>query len=73
MKHLGFFFREAAINIARGGILTAAATLAITFASLIVGIFGTAYFNLRQIYLETKRDIYIDVYLEDEVGAAGQA
>lgn len=68
MKHLGFYIREAGRNIARGGVLTAAAVLAVTFASLIVGVFATAYVNLRAVYEEARRDVYIDVYLKDDVG-----
>jgi len=67
LKHLGFFLREAATNVARGGILTAAAALAITLASLVAGIFGTAYYNLRTIYDDAKRELFVDVYLKDEV------
>lgn len=67
MKNTGFFIREAFKNIGRGGILTAAAVLAITFAALIAGIFGTAYYNLRMIYEEVRQDLYVDVYLQYEV------
>lgn len=70
MKHWGFYFREAAKNIARGGILTAAAVLAITFAALIGGIFATAYYNLRAIYGEVKSELYVDVYLDGELDEA---
>jgi cell division transport system permease protein len=67
VKHWGYYFREAASNIARGGVLTAAATLAITFAGLIIGVFALAYVNLQAIYAEARREVYIDVYLKDEV------
>lgn len=67
MKHFGFFVREGFKNIGRGGILTAAAVLAITFAALIAGIFATAYYNLRTIYEEVKSELYVDVYLKYEV------
>jgi len=67
MKHVGFYIREAGRNIARGGVLTAAAVLAVTFASLIVGVFATTYVNLRSIYDNARRDVYVDVYLNDEV------
>ncbi|MGD8718203.1 MAG: permease-like cell division protein FtsX [Candidatus Zixiibacteriota bacterium] len=67
MKHLGFYIKEALKNIGRGGILTAAAVLAITFAGLIAGIFATGYFNLRAIYEDVKSELYVDVYLRDEV------
>lgn len=67
MKNLGFYVREAFKNFARGGILTAAAVLAITFAALIAGIFATAYYNLRAIYEEVRSELYIDVYLKYEV------
>lgn len=67
MKNFGFFVREAFKNVGRGGILTAAAVLAITFAALTAGIFGTAYYNLRTIYEEVRQDLYVDVYLKYEV------
>jgi cell division transport system permease protein len=67
LKHLGFFAREGFKNIGRGGILTAAAILAITFAALIAGVFGIAYYNLRTIYEEDRSELYIDVYLRYEV------
>jgi len=67
LKHFGFFVREGFKNIGRGGILTAAAVLAITFAALIAGIFATAYYNLRTIYEEVKSELYVDVYLKYEV------
>ena len=77
MKNLGFFLREAFKNIGRGGILTAAAVLAITFAALIAGIFATAYYNLRTIYEEVRSELYVDVYLkyegdEERAGAVGE-
>lgn len=67
MKHWGFYIREASKNIARGGILTAAAVLAITFAALIAGVFATAYYNLRAIYDEVKSELYVDVYLDGDL------
>jgi cell division transport system permease protein len=73
LKHLGFYIREASKNIARGGILTAAAVLAITFAALIAGIFATAYYNLRAIYEDVKSELYVDVYLNDEADEAVSA
>lgn len=77
MKNLGFFLREAFKNIGRGGVLTAAAVLAITFAALTAGIFATAYYNLRTIYEEVRSELYVDVYLKYEVdeeraGAVGE-
>jgi cell division transport system permease protein len=73
VKNTGFYLREAFKNIGRGGILTAAAVLAITFAALIAGIFGTAYYNLRMIYEEVKQELYVDVYLDYEVDEARAA
>jgi cell division transport system permease protein len=70
MKHLGFFAREALKNVGRGGILTAAAVLAVTFAALIGGIFATAYYNLRTIYEELRSELYVDVYLAYETDEA---
>jgi cell division transport system permease protein len=61
------------LNIGRGGILTAAAVLAITFAALIAGIFATAYHNLRAIYEEAKSELCVDVYLEYELDENGAA
>ncbi len=73
MKHFAFFIREAFTNVARGGILTAAATLAVTFAALIVAVFATGYYNLRAIYVEAKSELYVDVYLKEEVDEARAA
>jgi cell division transport system permease protein len=73
VKHLGFFIREAGKNIGRGGILTAAAVLAITFAALMGGVFATAYYNLRAIYDEVKSELYVDVYLDGELDEARSA
>jgi len=73
VKHWGYYFREAASNVVRGGVLTAAATLAITFATLIIGIFALAYVNLQTVYAEARREVYIDVYLKDEVRPARAA
>jgi cell division transport system permease protein len=77
VKNVGFFLREAFKNIGRGGVLTAAAVLAITFAALIAGIFATAYYNLRTIYEEVRSELYVDVYLkyeidEERAGAVGE-
>jgi len=71
VKHLGFYAREAFKNVGRGGILTAAAVLAVTFAALIGGIFATAYYNLRAIYQELQSELYVDVYLAYETDEAG--
>jgi cell division transport system permease protein len=73
VKHLGFFIREAGKNIGRGGILTAAAVLAITFAALMGGVFATAYYNLRAIYEEVKSELYVDIYLDGELDEARSA
>jgi cell division transport system permease protein len=73
VKHLGFFIREAGKNIGRGGILTAAAVLAITFAALMGGVFATTYYNLRAIYDEVKSELYVDVYLNGELDEARSA
>jgi cell division transport system permease protein len=71
VKNFGFYVREALKNFGRGGVLTAAAVLAITFAALIAGIFATAYYNLRAIYDDVKSELYVDVYLKYEVDEEG--
>jgi cell division transport system permease protein len=70
VKHAGYFVREAIANVARGGVLTAAAVLAVTFAALIIGIFAVAYVNLKAVYADATREVVIDVYIRDEVSAA---
>jgi cell division transport system permease protein len=51
-------------------VLVVAALLSITFAALTVGIFACAYYNLKNIYAGAKRDLYVDVYLGDDVDEA---
>jgi cell division transport system permease protein len=71
VKNFGFYVREALKNFGRGGVLTAAAVLAITFAALMAGIFATAYYNLRAIYDDVKSELYVDVYLKYEMDEEG--
>lgn len=67
MKHLGFFLREACGNIRHGGILTAASLVAMSLASVVTAFVGITYYNLRAIYKEAKAEVYLDVYLKDDV------
>jgi len=67
VKHLGFFLREAAASIWRGGVLTVAATGAVALAALVAGVFGTAYYNLYAVYEKAQAELYLDVYLKDGI------